>query len=164
MKVLVAMVMMMMILMKPSSITVTMAMISPIREGISPANFCLPESFLSLCVFRPAEAAESFYDPPPSLRFSGRRYTRRGAGRGGPGRQHHLVARPRAVPRHGVVWAPGGSPHPLLLATSVFWPNRNFWVFFENCRSSEIWCLDSPFSNRILTPAVNSPIIIKHAK
>jgi hypothetical protein len=24
--------------------------------------------------------------------------------------------------------------------------------------------LDSPFSSRILTPAVNSPIIIKHAK
>jgi hypothetical protein len=71
MKVLVAMVMMM-IPMKPSSMTVTMAMISPLREGISPADFCLPESFLSLCVFRPAEAVESFCDPPLSLRFSGR--------------------------------------------------------------------------------------------
>jgi hypothetical protein len=50
MKVLVAMVMMM-IPMKPSSMTVTMAMISPLREGISPADFCLPESFPSLCVF-----------------------------------------------------------------------------------------------------------------
>jgi hypothetical protein len=49
MKVLVAMVMMMMILMKPSSMTVTMATISPLREGISPADFCLPESFHSLC-------------------------------------------------------------------------------------------------------------------
>jgi hypothetical protein len=35
--------------------------------------------------------------------------------------------------RLGVVWAPGGSPGPFLLATSVFWQNRNFWVFSENC-------------------------------
>jgi hypothetical protein len=65
MKVLVVMVMMMMIPMKPSSMTVTMAMISPLWEGISPTDFCLPESFLSVCVFRPAEAAESFCDPSP---------------------------------------------------------------------------------------------------
>jgi hypothetical protein len=74
MKVLV-MVMMMMIPMKSSSMAWTMAMmmamISPLREGISPADFCLPESFLSLCVFRPAEAAESISDPPPYHRFSG---------------------------------------------------------------------------------------------
>jgi hypothetical protein len=75
MKVLVAMVMMMMIPMKPNSMMVTMAMISPLREGISQEDFCLPERFLSLCVFRPAEVAESFCDPPFSLRFSGRRYT-----------------------------------------------------------------------------------------
>ena len=36
---------MMMIPMKSSSMTVTMAMISPLREGISPADFSLPESF-----------------------------------------------------------------------------------------------------------------------
>jgi hypothetical protein len=65
MKVLVMMVMMM-ILMKPSSMAMTMATISPLWEGISPADFCLPESFLSLCVFRPAEAAESISDPPRS--------------------------------------------------------------------------------------------------
>jgi hypothetical protein len=62
-------VMMMMIPMKPSSMTVTMAMISPLREGISLADFCLPESFLSIYIFRPAEAVEYFCDPPPSLRF-----------------------------------------------------------------------------------------------
>jgi hypothetical protein len=28
-----------------------------------------------------------------------------------------------------VVWAPGGSPSPLLLATSVFWPNRTSGYF-----------------------------------
>jgi hypothetical protein len=71
MKVMVAAVVMMMILMKPSSMTVMMAMISPLREEISPADFCLPESFLSLCVFHPVEAAESFCYPPPSLRFLG---------------------------------------------------------------------------------------------
>jgi hypothetical protein len=74
MKVLVMMVMMMMTPMKPSPMTVTMAMISPLREGISLTDFCLPESFLSLCVFRPAEAAKSICDPPLSLRFSGRGY------------------------------------------------------------------------------------------
>jgi hypothetical protein len=72
MKVLVAMVvMMMMIPMKPSSMMVTMAMISPLWEGISPADFYLPESFLSMCVFRPAEAAESICDPPWVLGFQG---------------------------------------------------------------------------------------------
>jgi hypothetical protein len=70
MKVLVV-VMMMMIPMKPSSMAMMMAMISPLREGISPADFYLPESFLFLCVFRPVEAAESISDPPSGLRFSG---------------------------------------------------------------------------------------------
>jgi hypothetical protein len=102
--------------------------------------------------------------PPLGLRFSGRRYTRGGAGRGGPGWPHHWVARPRSSPLHLVVWAPGGSPRPLLLATSFFRWNINFWVFSWNCWSSEIWCLDGPFSSRILTPTVSSPIIINHAK
>jgi hypothetical protein len=42
--------MMMMFLMKSSAMVMTMAMISPLREEISPADFCLPESF-SLSVF-----------------------------------------------------------------------------------------------------------------
>jgi hypothetical protein len=96
-------------------------MISLLREGISLPYFCLPESFLSVCVFRPIEVAESFCDPPPSLRFSGRQYTQRGDGRSGPGRPHHQAARPRVGSRHQVVWAPGVSHCPLLLATSVFW-------------------------------------------
>jgi hypothetical protein len=69
------MVMMMMIPMKSNTMLMTMAMISPLREGISPADFCLPESFFSLCVFRPAEVAESISDPPPILGFWGRQYT-----------------------------------------------------------------------------------------
>jgi hypothetical protein len=63
----------------------------------------------------------------------GRRYTQRSNGRSGPGRPHHQAARPRAGPHHQVVWAPGGSPRPLLLATSIFSRNRNFWVFSWNC-------------------------------
>jgi hypothetical protein len=49
MKVLVMMVMKMMIPMKPSSMAVTMVMISPLWEGISLVDFCLLESFLSVC-------------------------------------------------------------------------------------------------------------------
>ena len=68
----VEMMMMMMIPMKFSSMTVTMAMISPLREGISPADFCLPESFSLCVVFRPVAAAEYFCDSPLSLRVLGR--------------------------------------------------------------------------------------------
>jgi hypothetical protein len=69
MKVLVMM--MMMVPMKPSSMAVMMATISPLQGGISTVDFCLSKSFLSVCVFHPAEAAESICDPP-GLRFSGR--------------------------------------------------------------------------------------------
>jgi hypothetical protein len=71
MKVMMMMVVMMMMPMKPSSIAMTMATISPLREGISSADFYLPESFLSLCVFYPAEAAKSISDPPSVLGFRG---------------------------------------------------------------------------------------------
>jgi hypothetical protein len=70
MKLLVIMVMMM-IPMKPSSMTMMIPMIYPFREGIFLVDFCLPESFLSLGIFRPAEAAESISDPPWVLGFRG---------------------------------------------------------------------------------------------
>ena len=60
--------MMMMIPMKSSSMTVTMATISPLRGGIYPADFSLPESFSLSGVFRLVEAAEYFLDVPPRLR------------------------------------------------------------------------------------------------
>jgi hypothetical protein len=44
------MMMMVMIPIKSNAMVMTMATISPLREGISPADFCLPESF-SLSVF-----------------------------------------------------------------------------------------------------------------
>jgi hypothetical protein len=68
MKVLV-MEMMMMIPMKSDAMVMTMAMISPLREGISPADFCLPESFSLSGVFHPAEAAVSLSEPPLDLGF-----------------------------------------------------------------------------------------------
>jgi hypothetical protein len=71
MKVLVAMVMMMMIPMKHSSMTVTMAMISPLWEGISLADFCLPESFLCVCVFRPQRRRSLSAILSPVLSFWG---------------------------------------------------------------------------------------------
>jgi hypothetical protein len=62
---------MMMIPIKSSSMAMMKAMISPLREGISLIDFCLPESFLSLCVFCPADAVESISDPPLILGFQG---------------------------------------------------------------------------------------------
>jgi hypothetical protein len=64
MKVLVMRMMVMMIPMKSRAMMITMAMISPLREGISPADFCLPESFSLSGVFRPAEAAVFISEPP----------------------------------------------------------------------------------------------------
>ena len=63
--------MMMMIPMKSSSMTVTMATISPLRKGISPADFCLPESSFLSGVFRLEEAAMTLLDDPLDLRVSG---------------------------------------------------------------------------------------------
>jgi hypothetical protein len=64
MKVLVIEMMMMMIPMKSGAMVMTVAMISPLREGISPVDFCLSESFYLSGVFRPAEAAVSISGPP----------------------------------------------------------------------------------------------------
>jgi hypothetical protein len=59
------MMMMMMIPMKSRAMVMTMATISPLWEGISPADFCLPESFSLSDVFRPAEVAVSNSEPSP---------------------------------------------------------------------------------------------------
>jgi hypothetical protein len=64
MKVLV-MEMMMMIPMKSGAMVMMMVTISPLWEGISPADFCLPESFSLSSVFRPTEAAVSNSEPHP---------------------------------------------------------------------------------------------------
>jgi hypothetical protein len=64
MKVLVMEMMMMMIPMKSGAMVTMMAMISPLREGISPTDFSLSESFSLSGVFRPAEAAVSISESP----------------------------------------------------------------------------------------------------
>jgi hypothetical protein len=71
MRVLVMEMMMMMIPMKSRAMVMTMVMISPLREGISPVDFCLSESFSLSGVFRPAEAAVSNSEPPLDLGFWG---------------------------------------------------------------------------------------------
>ena len=77
MMVLVVEMMVMMIPMKSSSMAVTMATISPLREGISPADFCLPESFSLSVVFRPVAAAEYFSVRSPDVRvLGGMKYAR----------------------------------------------------------------------------------------
>ena len=63
--------MMMMTPMKSILMTVTMATISPLREGISPADSCLLESFSLSVVFRPVAAAEYFSVRSPRLRVLG---------------------------------------------------------------------------------------------
>ena len=57
----------------------------PLREGISPADSCPPESSFLSGVLRPAEAAVTLRDYPLGLRFSGRRRTRRKGGERGRG-------------------------------------------------------------------------------
>jgi hypothetical protein len=71
MKVLVMEMMMMMIPMKSGAMAMTMATISRLREGISPADFYLPESFSLSGVFRPTEVAVSISQPPLYLGFRG---------------------------------------------------------------------------------------------
>ena len=52
----------------------------PLREGIPPADFSLPESFSLSGVFRPVEAAEYFDGRSPGLRIPRGSSTRRGEG------------------------------------------------------------------------------------
>jgi hypothetical protein len=56
--------MMMMILMKSDVMAMMMATISPLREGIFPVDFFLPNSFSLSGVFWPTEAAVSISEPP----------------------------------------------------------------------------------------------------
>ena len=93
-----AMEIMMMIPMKSSSMTVMMAMISSLREGISSADFSLPESFSLSVVFRPTEAAENSLDHSVGLRVLGGRSTQKGAASSGPGAQHPVQAWPGVGP------------------------------------------------------------------
>ena len=66
---------MMMITMKSISMTVTMATVSPLREGISPADFSLPESFSLSGVFPLRSGGRiCFWSLPESYVFGGMIY------------------------------------------------------------------------------------------
>jgi hypothetical protein len=67
MKVLVMEMVVMMIPMKFGVMAMMIATISPLREGISPADSCLHESFSLSGVFHPAEAVVSTSKSPPPL-------------------------------------------------------------------------------------------------
>jgi hypothetical protein len=71
MMVLVVEMMVMMITMKSSSMAVRMTMISPLREGIFPVDFSLPERFSPSLVLCPVGAAEYFSRRTTGLRFRG---------------------------------------------------------------------------------------------
>jgi hypothetical protein len=60
----VLMMMVLMISMKSSAMMMTMAMISPLQEGISPVDFCLPESF-SISVFSASQRRQCLSLSPP---------------------------------------------------------------------------------------------------
>jgi hypothetical protein len=106
MKVLVMM--MMMILMKSSAMVMMMAMISPLQEGISPADFYLAESF-SLSVFSAPRRRRCLSLTPPRLRFSGMTIYARGRWQ-----KWARVASPQGGTARG--WpAPPGGLGPLLL-------------------------------------------------
>jgi hypothetical protein len=64
MEVLVTRMMVMMIPMKSSAMMMTMATIYPLREGISPTDFCLPKSF-SLSVFSAPQRRRCLSLSPP---------------------------------------------------------------------------------------------------
>jgi hypothetical protein len=63
--------MMMMIPMKSGAMMMMMATISPLREGISLADYSLPESFFSL-VFSAPQRRLCLTLSPPDLGFPGR--------------------------------------------------------------------------------------------
>jgi hypothetical protein len=73
----VMMMMMMMVMMIPmmsSAMVMTMGTISPLREGIPLADFCLPESF-SLSVFSAPQRRRCLSLIPLDLGFQGQQYT-----------------------------------------------------------------------------------------
>ena len=124
--VLVVEMMMMMIPMMSSLMSVTMAMISLLREGISPADFCLPDSFSLSVVFHPAEAAERLLDDSPGLRIPKGDCTSKGSPGGGPGPPHHSQARPGVGPRLGMVRALLWLPFWLPPSSGEIGPSRWF--------------------------------------
>ena len=126
--------MMMMIPMKSSSMTVTMATISPSGREFPRQISACRRALFSLVFFRPAEAAVSILDVPPhALGFSGDEVREGEMAEGGRGPPPHMAARQHWWPRRPMGRAHGGPPQPPLLAGSVFWKNKSFGIFSVNC-------------------------------
>ena len=90
------MVWMMMIPMKPILTMVLMATISPLREGIPPAEICLSERSFSLGVFRPRGGGNISMVAPRGLGFR-----REDIGEGAESEARQVG---HTCPRHGVRW------------------------------------------------------------
>ena len=89
--------MIMMIPMKPSLMTVLMATVSPLREGIPPIEICLPERSFSLSVFRPRGGGNLSVVAPLVLGFR-----REDIGEGAESEAGQVG---HTFPRRGVRWA-----------------------------------------------------------
>jgi hypothetical protein len=133
MKVLVMEMVVMIIPMKSGAMAMTTTTtISPLREGISPADSCLLESFSLSAVLHPTEAAVSISEPPPPLRFSGTTIYAKGRWQ-----KWARVASPQAGVARGGPAPPMGEPALWLLLPppSGFFSllaKYNFLVFFWN--------------------------------
>ena len=89
--------MMMMIPMKPSFMTVLMATVSPLREGIPLAEICLQERSFSLGVFHPRGGGNLSVVAPRALGFR-----REDIGEGAESEAGQVG---HTCPRRGVRWA-----------------------------------------------------------
>ena len=106
-----------------------MAMISsnsPSRQGAR-TEFLIPELGFSMAA-ELWSVSGNMVEPPGVFR-SEALSSPEGGVRGCPSRPHHMVARPRAHPRHDMVRGPRGPPPSRLLAPWIFWKNRTVAIF-----------------------------------
>ena len=96
----------------------------PLREGISPADSCPPESS-----FLPRRGGcGSSRRTLWSLGFRDEGFREEKEAKGVVGPPNHMAARPGHGPRRPRVWAHPGSSWPLLLASFVILKNRIFGI------------------------------------
>ena len=129
----------------------------PLREGISPADFSLPEPFFSLSGFRLAEAAKKLLDSAPDVFRSRRRSTPKGFRKGatGPKGGSHLQSwvdpRPRADP------APWQASPAHLRPPSLICEENDFLNFLELLGLRRTGVLRGAFPSYFRTSADKSP-------
>ena len=138
---------MMMIPMKSSLMTVMMATISPLREGISQEDCSLPERFSLSRVSAPWRWRNFSWTMYSVLGLRGDEVRERGLTPVGQG--HHTMCSHAGRGIRAATWCGPHRPHlgPPLLAPPIIWDNRSFSMFFVRIGSSQIWCLDDDFSS-----------------